>query len=179
MLFIELIDWALDWLAFVLVFYAADLQFQNDPDHVLRTFIMVLCGLSTVFWFFEGVLFCANKHTFCSLAKYFTVGHLLIEDGTQVVLYSILASGTTNSGAEGHIVQVILIVAAGIQSLLFFFQKGYGLLPTELLSEHKRSAWRSDARVDPGVVLHLQESLQPDARATLEHHTVADAQSCT
>ena len=42
MLFIEFADWALDWITFVLAFYAADLRFQNDPDHIMRDFIMVL-----------------------------------------------------------------------------------------------------------------------------------------
>lgn len=125
------------------------------------------------------MLHCVDPEKFFSLAQYFNFAHLLLEDGMQVVLYSIVAGGNASSGAKANIVQVGLVLAAGIQSLLFFFQKVYGLLPTELLSEHKRSAWRSDARVDPGVVLHLQESLQPDAQATLEHHTVADAQSCT
>ena len=145
----------------------------------MRDFIMALCVLSTVSWFLEFVLFLRDNDAFRAYGQCFNFAHLLVEDGMQVVLYSIVASGNASSGTEDNAMQVGAVIAAGIQSLLFFFQKGYGLLPTELLSEHKRSAWRSDARVDPGVVLHLQESLQPDARATLEHHTVADAQSCT
>ena len=61
MLFIELADWALDWLTFGLAFFAADLQFDNDPDHVLRSFIMALCVLSTVSWLCELVLYCAGR----------------------------------------------------------------------------------------------------------------------
>ena len=132
MLFIELADWALDWLTFGLAFFAADLQFDNDPDHVLRSFIMALCVLSTVSWLCELVLYCADKDEdkdmFCSLAQYFNFGHLLLEDGMQVVLYSIVASGNASSSAEDNSVQVGLVIAAGIQSLLFFFQKGYELL---------------------------------------------------
>ena len=68
MLFIEFADWALDWLTFVLAFYAADLQFDNDPDHVLRTVIMALCVLSTVSWLGEVALRCINgdKSSFSS-----------------------------------------------------------------------------------------------------------------
>ena len=93
---------------------------------------MVLCVLSTVSWLCELVLYCADEDMFCSLAQYFNFGHLLLEDGMQVVLYSIVASGNASSGTEDNIVQVGLVLAAGIQSLLFFFQKGY-----ELLSEKR------------------------------------------
>ena len=132
MLFIEFADWLLDWITFALAFYADDLQFHNDPDHVLRTFIMVLCVLSTVSWFFEAALFCTNQNAFLSFGQYFNFAHLLVEDGAQAVLYSIVASGNASSGAEDNIVQVILVVAAMIQSLLFFLVKGY-----ELFSEQR------------------------------------------
>ena len=77
------------------------------------------------------MLYCADDpETFYSLAQYFNIAHLLLEDGMQFVLYSIVASGNASSGAEeeDNIVQVGLVLAAGIQSLLFFFQKGYELL---------------------------------------------------
>ena len=132
MLFIEFADWGLDWITFALAFYAADLRFDNDPDHALRTFILALCVLSTVTWFVEVALFLTDEDKFCTLAQYFNFFHLLLEDGSQVVLYSIVASGNASSGAEDNVVQVILVLAAAIQSLLFFFQKGY-----ELLSESR------------------------------------------
>ena len=69
MLFIEFADWALDWLTFVLAFYAADLQFDNDPDHVLRTVIMALCVLSTLSWFLEVVLFLRDADAFALLCS--------------------------------------------------------------------------------------------------------------
>ena len=78
------------------------------------------------------MLHCADPEKFFSLAQYFNFAHLLLEDGMQVVLYSIVASGNASSGTEDNIVQVGLVLAAGIQSLLFFFQKGY-----ELLSEKR------------------------------------------
>ena len=49
------------------------------------------------------------------------------------MLYSIVASGNANSGAEDSTMQVIIVIAAGIQSLLFFLTKGY-----ELFSEQQR-----------------------------------------
>lgn len=67
-LFIEFADWTLGWCVFVLAFHAADLQFDNDPDHVLRTVIMALCVLSTVSWLCECMLCCADPEKFCSLA---------------------------------------------------------------------------------------------------------------
>ena len=65
----------MDWLTFLLAFYEADLQFDNDPDHLLFG------------------LYCADADKFCSLAQYFNFAHLLLEDGMQVVLYSIVAGG--------------------------------------------------------------------------------------
>ena len=50
----------------------------------------------------------------------------------QVVLYSIAASGNASSGAEDNALQVFVLIAAGIQSLLFFLAKGY-----ELFSEQR------------------------------------------
>ena len=132
MLFIEFADWAFDWITFGLAFYAADLRFHNDPDHIMRDFIMTLCVLSTVSWVLETLLFRMYKDKFLYCSQYFNFIHLLVEDGMQVVLYSIVASGNASSGAEDNVVQVILVLAAAIQSLLFFFQKGY-----ELLSESR------------------------------------------
>jgi hypothetical protein len=63
-----------------------------------------------------------------------TFAHLLLEDGTQVVLYCIVASGNASSGTEDNAMQVIVVIAAGIQSLLFFLVKGY-----ELFSEQHES----------------------------------------
>ena len=51
MLIIEFIDWVLDWITFALAFYEADLQFHNDPDEILRTLLLALCGLSTTSWY--------------------------------------------------------------------------------------------------------------------------------
>ena len=99
MLFIEFADWALDWITFVLAFYAADLQFHNDPDQIMRYFIMVLCVLSTVSWVLETMLFCMCEETFLKVGQRFNFAHLLVEDGAQVVLYSIVASGNASSGA--------------------------------------------------------------------------------
>ena len=123
MLLIEFADWALDWVTFFLAFHEADLQFDNDPDHILRSFIMALCALSTVSWLIEVALFLKKKELFCRRAQYFNFAHLLLEDGMQVVLYSIVASGNASSGADDSIMQAIFVVAAGIQSLGFFFQK--------------------------------------------------------
>ena len=134
MLFIEFADWALDWITFALAFYAADLRFHNDPDHIMRDFIMVLCVLSTVSWFIEVMLFWTDKDTFLKLGRRFNFAHLLLEDGTQVVLYCIVASGNASSGTEDNAMQVIVVIAAGIQSLLFFLVKGY-----ELFSEQHES----------------------------------------
>ena len=53
--------------------------------------------------------------------------------GGSVVLYSIVASGNANSRAEDNTMQVSIVIAAGIQSLLFFLTKGY-----ELFSEQQR-----------------------------------------
>ena len=78
-------------------------------------------------WLCECVLYCADPEKFYSLAQYFNFAHLLLEDGMQVVLYSIVASGNASSGTEDNIVQVGLVLAAGIQSLLFFFQRGHEL----------------------------------------------------
>ena len=143
MLFVEFADWALDWITLVLAFYAADLRFHNDPDHIMRNSITILCVLSTASWLFEIVLFCACKNVFLNLGQRFNFAHLLLEDGTQVVLYSIVASGNANSGAEDNTMQVIIVVAAGIQSLLFFLVKGY-----ELFSKQQREN-RGSGRLDP------------------------------
>ena len=71
MLFIEFADFALDWVTFGLAFYAADLRFHNDPDHIMRDFIMTLCVLSTVSWVLETMLFCtcAKKRSLKSRAS--------------------------------------------------------------------------------------------------------------
>lgn len=132
MLFIEFLDWALDWITFGLAFYAADLQFHNDPDHVLRTFIFILCLLSTAFWFFGIVLFCKDEDKFRNLGRRINFVNLLLEDGTQIVLYAIVASGNASSGTEDNSMQVIILIAAGIQSLIFFLVK-----VVELFSEQR------------------------------------------
>ena len=58
------------------------------------------------------MLHCADPEKFKSLAQYFNFAHLLLEDGMQVVLYSIVASGNASSGTEDNIVQVGLELAA-------------------------------------------------------------------
>ena len=144
MLFIEFADWALDWVTFGLAFYAADLRFHNDPDHIMRDFIMTLCVLSTVSWVLETMLFCMYKDTFLYFSQRFNFAHLLVEDGMQVVLYSIVASGNASSGTEDNAMQVIIVIAATIQSLLFFLLKGY-----ELFSEQRKNDRLGSGRIDP------------------------------
>ena len=53
MLFIGFTDGLFDWMGFVLAFYAEDMEFHNDPGHVMRTFIMVVCALGTASWFLQ------------------------------------------------------------------------------------------------------------------------------
>ena len=89
---------------------------------------MSLCVLSTLSWFLEVGLFLVYEDAFLEYGKYINFAHLLVEDGMQVVLYSIVASGNASSGAEDNAMQVIVLIAAGIQSLLFFLAKGYELL---------------------------------------------------
>ena len=124
LLLIEFTDWLLDWITFALAFYAADLRFHNDPTNIMRDFIMALCVLSTVSWFLEFVLFLRDNDAFRAYGQCFNFAHLLVEDGMQVVLYSIVASGNASSGAEDNAMQVIVQIAAGIQSFLFFLVKG-------------------------------------------------------
>ena len=144
MLFIEFADFALDWVTFGLAFYAADLRFHNDPDQIMRDFIMVLCVLSTVSWVLEVMLFRMCKDTFLKFGQRFNFAHLLVEDGMQVVLYSIVASGNASSGTEDNAMQAIIVIAGGIQSLLFFLLKGY-----ELLSERRENGRLGSGRFDP------------------------------
>jgi len=134
LLLIEFADWLLDWITFALAFHAADLRFHNDPTNIMRDFIMALCVLSTVSWFLEFVLFLRDNDAFRAYGQCFNFAHLLVEDGMQVVLYSIAASGNASSGAEDNALQVFVLIAAGIQSLLFFLAKGY-----ELFSEQREN----------------------------------------
>ena len=127
MLFIEFFDWVLDWITFVLAFYEADLRFHNDPDEVLRTFLFSLCALSTASWFFEIMLFCQRREMFLRNQLRFNFAHILLEDGSQVVLYAIAAGGNASHGADDSTVKVILVVVAGLQSLIFFLVKAYEL----------------------------------------------------
>jgi hypothetical protein len=127
-LFFEFVDLLLDWVGFVLAFYSADLKFDNDPDHVIRTFITVLCVLSTVSWFLETVLYWKNAKAFRAYGQHFNFALLLVEDGMQTVLYTIVASGNATSGTEDSAMQVIVMIAAGIQSLLFFLGKGLEMI---------------------------------------------------
>tara|TARA_B100000768_G_C10956310_1_gene239810 strand:- start:4 stop:492 length:489 start_codon:yes stop_codon:yes gene_type:complete len=143
MLFIEFADWALDWVTFALAFYAADLQFHNDPDQIMRDFIMVLCVLSTLSWVLETMLFCMCEEYFLKYGQRFNFVHLLVEDGAQVVLYSIVASGNASAGTEDNAMQVIIVIAGGIQSLLFFLVKGY-----ELFSEQRENYRLGSGRID-------------------------------
>ena len=103
MLFVEFADWLLDWITFVLAFYASDLRFHNDPNNIMRDFIMALCVLSTLSWFLEVGLFLFYEYAFREYAQCFNFAHLLVEDGMQVVLYSIVASGNASSGTEDTI----------------------------------------------------------------------------
>ena len=144
MLFIEFADFALDWVTFGLAFYAADLRFHNDPDHIMRDFIMTLCVLSTVSWVLETMLFCMCEEYFLKYGQRFNFVHLLVEDGAQVVLYSIVASGNASAGTEDNAMQVIIVIAGGIQSLLFFLLKGY-----ELFSEQRENGRLGSGRFDP------------------------------
>ena len=126
LLFTECADWALDWILFGLAFYEGDLWFHNDPDNVVRTFILVLCALSAAGWALELALFKAphSRTWFCQNARRFSFAHVLFEDGAQVVLYSIVAAGNASAGAEVKVVHVVLVFAAAGQSLLFFVTKG-------------------------------------------------------
>ena len=152
MLFVEFADWLLDWITFVLAFYAADLRFHNDPNNIMRDFIMSLCVLSTLSWFLEVGLFLIYSDAFLEYGQYINFAHLLVEDGMQVVLYSIVASGNASSGTEDNAMQVIVLIAAGIQSLLFFLVKG-----CELFSEQQRENAGS-GRVDPK---HYRSRISP------------------
>ena len=127
MLSIELVDWVLDWTTFVLAFYETDLQFHNDPDEVLRTLLLTLCALSTAAWVIEIILFCTIPETFVRLALCVNVVHILLEDGSQVMLYSIAAAGNANHNADDSTLKLIIVVAAGLQSLVFFLVKTYEL----------------------------------------------------
>ena len=97
-------------------------------------FIVVVCALGTVSWLLQIVFLLNFRETFLKFALCFNFAHLLVEDGMQVVLYSIVASGNASSGAEDNAVQVVILLAAGIQSLLFFLAKGY-----ELFSEQREN----------------------------------------
>ena len=137
LLFTECADWALDWILFGLAFYAGDLRFHNDPDNTVRTFILVLCALSTAGWTVEVALFkvpCSSAW-FCRNARRFSFAHVLFEDGAQVVLYSIVAAGNANAGAEVKAVQVVLVFAAAGQSLVFFVTKGKELFDANQLEK--------------------------------------------
>ena len=98
----------------------------------MRTFIFILCLLSTAFWFFGIVLFCKDEDEFRNLGRRINFVNLLLEDGTQIVLYAIVASGNASSGTEDNSMQVIILIAAGIQSLIFFLVK-----VVELFSEQR------------------------------------------
>ena len=74
------------------------------------------------------MLHCVDPEKFFSLAQYFNFAHVLLEDGMQVVLYSIVASGNASSGAEDNIEQVILAGGAAMQSLISLLVKAYELL---------------------------------------------------
>ena len=134
LLLIEFTEWLLDWITFSLAFYEADLRFLNDPNNIMRDFIMALCVLSTLSWILEVVLFLRDADAFREYAQCFNFAHILVEDGMQVVLYSIVASGNASSGTEDNAMQVIVLIAAGIQSLLFFLAKGYELLGEQAFS---------------------------------------------
>ena len=94
-------DWGLDWITYVLAFYEGDLQFDNDPNQVLRTSIMALCMLSTVSWFLEAALFKLRQRLYLRLAPYFNFAHLLLEDCTQVVLCTPLLPPSRRSPPAG------------------------------------------------------------------------------
>ena len=49
--------------------------------------------LSTLSWFLEVVLFLRDADAFRAYGQHVNFAHLLVEDGMQVVLYSIVASG--------------------------------------------------------------------------------------
>lgn len=126
MLGLEFLDWLLDGMTFALAFYAGDLGFDNDPDQILRTFLLIICVLSTVSWAIEVVLFHYCRDAFLAKAQHLNLFHLLFEDGTQTVLYSIIASANA-SGAEASVMQVVLAFCAAGQSLIFFIQKALDL----------------------------------------------------
>ena len=127
MLFIEFCDWILDWITFTLAFHEADLRFHNDPHDILRTFLLTLCALSTVSWFFEIILFCTRREKFLRHQRKFNFAHILLEDGSQVVLYAIAAGGNASQGADDSTIKVILVVIAALQSLTFFLLKAHEL----------------------------------------------------
>ena len=127
MLFIEFCDWILDWITFTLAFHEADLRFHNDPHDILRSLLLTLCALSTVSWFFEIILFCTSREKFLRHQRKFNFAHILLEDGSQVVLYAIAAGGNASQGADDSTIQVILVVIAALQSLIFFLLKAHEL----------------------------------------------------
>ena len=61
-----------------------------------------------------------------------------------MLYYSIAASGNASSGTEDNATQVIIVIAGGIQSLLFFLVKGY-----ELFSERHENYRLGSGRIDP------------------------------
>ena len=109
----------MDWIGFGLAFYAEDIKFNNDPDDVIRTLIMVVCVLATAFWLLQFVLFRKFEEKFLKFAPRFNFAQLLVEDGMQFVLYSIVASGNASSKTLDNAERVAIGIAAGTQSLLF------------------------------------------------------------
>ncbi len=142
----EFMDCASDWLAFALVSSAGALQFHNDPDNEVRTFLLVLGVLSTTCWAAEALLFWRCLECFRRTAQRFSIARLLLEDGTQVVLYSIVAIAVTGSGSAANIA---LALAGLLQSLIFLLQKA-----RRLFIKVRESHWRR-SRVDielPGAL---------------------------
>ena len=98
-------------------------------------FIVVVCALGTVSWLLQIVFLLNFRETFLKFALCFNFAHLLVEDGMQVVLYAIVASGNATSGTEDNTKQVIIGIAACTQSFFGLLFKAHDLFSDQELEK--------------------------------------------
>jgi len=130
---VEFFDVITDIGTYILCKEEGDLEFQNDPDGVLMTALIVSVVFSASCWFFEMLFLihpktqkCFHKHL-----KLFSCFHALGEDLFQFCLYMVVAFSQAASGGGTS----MTLIAANSQVVVFLLAKLLELFNPSMLAK--------------------------------------------
>ena len=118
----EMFDSMLDFVSYYLTLTGGGFDFINDPDKIMARAVLAIAVVTLVFFIAEVVFKFTTSIPASILGRYFLMLHILVEDGLQLILYTITAASTTASSTSDVPTGVILAI---LQGLIFFSLKTY------------------------------------------------------